>query len=504
MRPNTSGGNILRVVTTVEAPQKQSFVEQGGIEAIPLDRRHGSPWQLLATWTAPNLEFATVYVGVIAVAFFGLGFPQAMIALIIGNALGGLTQGVLSAWGPRDGVAQMVLGRVAFGTRGNILPAGLNTVMAGLGWFATNSVSGAFALTTLTGMPVWLALLIIVVIQVGVAIVGHNFVQQFERYATIVLGVVFLLAAAFALVSGTLSAGANGGASGFGAGFGGFTVALSAAFGYAAGWNPYAADYTRYLPPTTSRVKIGLAAGIGNFVSCTVLMAAGAAAATAVDFGKGNPTDLFTSDAVMPVIIGKLTLLAIFFGAISANALNIYSGAMSFLAVGIRIPLTLRRAIVAGAFGVIGFVIALLASTDPQNSYENFLLVIAYWIAPWLGVVLADRIHRRGTRIAPFLADDARYVNRPGLIALVVGIVVPIWLFANQTLYTGVLVAPTEKIAGGFVTDYGIGDLTPIVGFVLAAVLYFALVPVFRPKLGGALPAAGYEEPAHVDAASAA
>ncbi|GAA2754193.1 purine-cytosine permease family protein [Amnibacterium kyonggiense] len=489
-------------MTTVETPVKQSFVEPGGIEAIPVARRHGSPWQLLATWSAPNLEFATVYVGVIAVAFFGLGFPQAMVALVLGNALGAITQGILSAWGPRDGVAQMVLGRVAFGTRGNILPAGLNTVMAGLGWFATNSVSGAFALATLTTMPVWLALLIIVVVQVGVAIVGHNFVQLFERYATVVLGVIFLLAAVFALLAGHLGGGAGGGPAGFNAGFGGFTVAMAAAFGYAAGWNPYAADYTRYLAPTTSKVKIGLAAGIGNFVSCTVLMAAGAAAATAVSFGKANPTDLFTSADVMPVVIGKLTLLAIFFGAISANALNIYSGAMSFLAVGIRIPLTLRRALVAGAFGVIGFFIALAASGDPSGSYENFLLVIAYWIAPWLGVVLADRWYRRGTGIARFLADDARYVNWPGFIALAVGIVVPIWLFANQTLYTGVLVAPTERFSGGFVADYGIGDLTPLVGFVLAVVVYFVLVPVFRPARGAALPASGYEEPVHVDAAS--
>ena len=134
-------------MTTLSAPpaEKRSIVEVGGIEAIPLDRRHGSPWQLLATWSAPNLEFATVFVGVLAVFAFGLPFWTAMAALVVGNALGCITHGVLSSWGPRDGVAQMVLGRTAFGTRGNILPAALNTVMAGLGWFAVNSVSGALA-----------------------------------------------------------------------------------------------------------------------------------------------------------------------------------------------------------------------------------------------------------------------------------------------------------------------------------------------------------------------
>jgi NCS1 family nucleobase:cation symporter-1 len=491
-------------MTAVSAPPsaRKPVVEAGGIEAIPHTRRHGSPWQLLATWTAPNLEFATVFVGIIAVAFFGLGFWQAMAALVLGNLLGSITHGILSSWGPRDGVAQMVLGRTAFGTRGNILPSAFNTVMAGLGWFATNSVSGAFALSSLTGLPLWLSLLIIVVVQVAVAFIGHDLVQIFERYASIVLGVIFLLATVFALISGHLGGGAHGGPGGITAGFGGFTVAAAAAFGYAAGWNPYATDYTRYLPVTTPAWKTGLAAGLGDFVSCTVLMAAGAAAATVVDFGKGNPTALFTSTEVMPLVIGKLTLLGIFVGAIAANALNIYSGAMSFLAAGVRIPFHLRRAIVAVGFGVIGFFIALVASTDPKNSYENFLLVIAYWIAPWLGVVLVDRYLRRGTRLAAFLRDDSRYTNPAGLIAFVVALVLSIWLFSNQTFYTGALVAPTERFSGGFVTDYGIGDLTPLVGFVLAAVLYLALTRVWKPAIGDPLPAHGYEEPHHVDAAS--
>ena len=42
-------------------------VEPGGAEFIPLHERHGRPLQLFWTWTSPNLEFATVFVGVIAV-----------------------------------------------------------------------------------------------------------------------------------------------------------------------------------------------------------------------------------------------------------------------------------------------------------------------------------------------------------------------------------------------------------------------------------------------------
>ena len=455
---------------TVTAPARPTAVEPGGIEAIPVSKRHGSPWQLLATWTAPNLEFATVFVGFIAVAYFGLGFWQAIAGIVLGNALGSATQGILSTWGPREGLAQLVLSRTAFGSRGNILPAGINTVMAGLGWFAVNSVSGALALSTLTGMPAWLGLVIVVILEVALAFVGHDLVQFFERYASIVLGVIFLIATISIFTVADVNTVVKGG----GFSFGGFTLTAAAAFGYSAGWNPYASDYSRYLPKTTSKVKIGLAAGLGNFISCTVLMAAGAAAALITAPADASPTAAFVHS--MPGWIASLTLVAIAVGAIAANALNVYSGAMSFLAAGIRIPFSLRRAIIAVGFGVVGFFIALASILNESIAvnYENFLLVIAYWIAPWLAIVLVDRVIRRGTAISAFVPDKAKYSNPAGIISLIVAGFISIWLFSNQSFYVGLIagVAP-------------IGDLTPLVGFVLAGVIYFALFQVFKPKLGG-------------------
>ncbi len=75
-------------------------VETASSEPIPDAERHGGPLQLLWTWASPNIEFATVYIGVISVLFFGLNFWQAAAALLLGTALGALTQGVLSLDGP--------------------------------------------------------------------------------------------------------------------------------------------------------------------------------------------------------------------------------------------------------------------------------------------------------------------------------------------------------------------------------------------------------------------
>jgi NCS1 family nucleobase:cation symporter-1 len=473
---------------TTTAPARPITVEPGGIEAIPASRRHGSPWQLFATWTAPNLEFATVFVGVIAVAFFGLGFWPAIAAIVVGNALGGATQGILSTWGPREGLAQLVLSRTAFGTRGNILPAGINAIVAGIGWFAVNSVSGAFALSYLVDpklktLPTWAALIVIVILEIALAFVGHDLVQLFERYASIVLGIVFLIAAIFVFVSAHTAIGGGAGSSAFT--FGGFSLTVGAAFGYAAGWNPYASDYSRYLPKSVSRRTVGLAAGLGNFVSCTVLMAAGAAAATVAGYNPDNPTASFVAPSLMPSWVTAITLIAIAIGAIAANALNVYSGAMSFLAVGIRIPFSLRRAIVAGGFGLIGFIVALTALHDVGATYTDFLLIIAYWIAPWLGIVFVDRLLRRGTSIATLLPDKAKYRNLAGPIAFVISAVVSIWLFADQVKFVGIIAkatTPDKPFA-----NPAIGDLTALVGFVLAGVLYFILFKLLKPAIGGPL-----------------
>jgi NCS1 nucleoside transporter family len=439
-------------------------VEPGGAGFIPVDERHGRPLQLFWTWMSPNLEFATIYVGVISVLFFGQTFGQAVAAIVLGTALGATTHGVLSARGPAMGVPQMVLSRIGFGFRGNWLPAGLNSVVAGIGWFAVNSVSGALALATLTDLPGALCLVFVVLAQVAIAFFGHNLVHAFERYAFPILAVIFLVTSVITLSKAAPSAAADNAG-----GIGGFLLTVGATFGYAAGWNPYATDYTRYLAPSTSKRATGVWAGLGIFVSCTFLEIVGAASATIAAPGIENPTAAFTSH--LPSLVANLTLLAIALGAISANAINIYSGSMSFLALGINLPLGLRRAIVSGAFGVLGFLLALGGLSDAGHKYESFLLIIAYWIGPWLAVYLTDWFLRRGKQVDGFLYDKA---HNPwaGPVAMAVGMIVSIWLFSNQQEYVG----PVPKAVPEF------GDFTFEVGFVLSAVLYAVLFRFQRDR----------------------
>ena len=199
------------------------------------------------------------------------------------------------------------------------------------------------------------------------------------------------------------------------------------------------------------------------FISCVVLEIVGAAAATITNVDKfvANPTAGFTSH--LPTWIADVTLLAIALGAVCANALNVYSGSMSFLALGVRLPLSLRRAIVALVFGVAGFFVAWSGLHDAGEKYNNFLLIIAYWIGPWLGVFFADQILRRGKRVDGFLFDR-KHNPWGGVVAMAVAIAVSIIFFSNQTEYQGIV---PKHVSASF------GDIAFEVGFVLAALLYW-------------------------------
>jgi NCS1 nucleoside transporter family len=450
-------------------------VEPGGAEFIPLHERHGRPLQLFWTWTSPNLEFATVFVGVLAVAAFGLSFWQAVLAIVIGTAGGAVAQGVLSARGPEHGVPQMVLSRLGFGYWGNVLPAGLNSITAGIGWFAVNSVSGTFALNTLTHLPKILCLIIIVALQIAIAFFGYNLVHTFERYAFPVLAVIFVIATIVILAKshpGAAHAAIPGG----------FLLTIGAVFGYAAGWNPYAADYTRYFPPNTSKKAIGWWAAAGLFLSCVVLEIAGAGSATAASAGAslGDPTGTFTGH--LPTALADLTLLAIALGAVCANVLNIYSGAMSFVAMGVKLPLALRRAIVALVFGLIGFIVAITGLHDAGAKYTDFLLIISYWIAPWLAVMFCDQLlyRRRSLAEEEGLLFNRHYSNWAGPVAMVLGVVLSVWLFSNQTKYVGLVPKHAPSV----------GDLTFEAGFVITAVVYLTWHAITRSGAGSRASAA--------------
>ncbi len=436
---------------------------------------------------SPNFEFATVYVGVLPVVLFGGGFWLTALGLLLGTALGAITHGWLSTFGPRYGVPQLIQSRGAFGFVGNILPAVLNTLTSGAGWVAVNSVSGAFAVQTFFGHvgwkvpPFWLALAVVVSIEVAIAFVGYNMVHQFERVIFPFLGVVFAACCVYIFAHTRVNLGFNPAAPAAAGGqVGAFILAVFFAYAYAVSWNPYGADYARYLPKTTPPMRVALAAGLGILVSCAVMEIAGAGLATVAGTSWG-PNDVPTDQFVKPLpnTLGLIATVAIALGAVAANVLNLYSAAMSFLTLGIRLTLRRRRALVAVGFGAVGFFVGLTGSAAPGSKYEAFLFFNTYWIVPFIAVVLTDWTLRGGRyREASFFGP--RHRPWKGVAAMLCGIAAsfPFW---NQTLFVGVVPANAPQF----------GDISFVVGFVVTVAVYVALRPVtargeLAPHGGGA------------------
>lgn len=453
---------------TGSAQASSTAIETNDILPIPSGERHGKPWHLFTVWSSPNLEFATIFIGALAV-FAGLNVWQAILAVALGNALAAVTHGWFSSWGPRHGVPQMVLGRTAFGLRGNAIPATTSTLVAGIGWFAVNTTSGAFALTSLTNLPVAVSVTIIILVQVVAAFIGHNFIQKFERYAFFYLAVVFAIVSFVIISMGKFDVSV-----GTDFKWGAFSVGVALAYGYTQGWTPFAADFTRYLPANSSPKAVGLAAGLGNFTATTLLMSVGAIAWSGV-VGEGLPTSAFT--AVLPGWLAVLTLVGIAVGSVSANVLNIYSGTMSFIAAGVKLGFKTRRAIMVVLAGVIGGGLSYFAVEDNfRFLFELFLLTVGYWLAPWVAILVVDRLLRKGQDIDKLVKEETKHSNIAGPITFVLTTVVSVLLFAKAEM-------PTVKFYGAL-TGPGAdnGDWTAAVGFVSAAVIYFLLYKLLNKK----------------------
>ena len=131
------------------------------------------------------------------------------------------------------------------------------------------------------------------------------------------------------------------------------------------------------------------------------------------------------------------------------------------------LPLTARRAIVALGFGIIGFFLAWYGLSN-VSKYENFLLIIAYWIAPWLAVYFCDLLLRPNPDES--LLFSTRRTNWAGPVAMLIGMGLSIWLFSNQTKYVGLV--PTHIGSAG--------DLTFEAGFVITAAVYLAWHAIAR------------------------
>lgn len=446
---------------SVSGPTREGDVslERRGIEPVPVAQRYGRLYRSFTVFFAPNIVPAAFFLGTLATAsFIGLGWWSGLAAIILGNIVGSLLAGVLASMGPKTGLAQMPVARASFG-KSIALPGVINWATS-VGWDAINNVFGAAALSLLTGLPFWASLIIIFAGQGVLAIFGYEAIHSFEKWATFVLGAMFLIVTVKIIGIGNFHQAATVHGADL---VGSFILMTTITASFILGFSVYASDYTRYLPPTTSKLAIFWRVALGLALSSAWIETLGLAAASAL---KNEAPMNTLRDLVGGGVLGALAMLAVGGGTVAINAVNDYSGSLSIQAAGIRIP----RPVAAAIGAALGFGLTLwLNSGGLGGKFENFLLFVSYWPTAWGAVVLADWLLRRRIDVASIVDYRRLHSGWKALVAFLVGFAASV-PFMNTSIYVGWM--PANVLHGG--------DIAYVVSFLVSGGVYLALAQDVR------------------------
>jgi NCS1 family nucleobase:cation symporter-1 len=437
-------------------PDKPVAVEKVGIEHVSEDQRHGASGRVFTLWFAANLTVADYVIGVLTVQVFGLTVIQALPVLALGNLLGGIVLGLSAAMGPKLGFPQMLSSRSSFGRKGNYLFGGLNWIST-VGWFTVNTILGVEAAQTVfPGLNFYAAATALVAVQIIVAVYGHDFIQLFEKAMSLVLALLFfgIFVLTIPRLNEALSFVPSGG-SAAAASLGTLGVVLAVSFSYLMSWSPYASDYTRYLPSSTPGRKVALyalAGGAGASFAVEVIGALVGSLTSGLGFGG-----LYG----LAGQFGPVAILAIILGAMAANALNIYTNSLSALVLDVKT----KRWVAVVVGGLVGLALSFAGQVNFELNFENFLLVLDYWIMPWLGIVLVDYYVARRTSVKS--SAEAPDLDSRAIVAYLAAVLVSV-PFMVPALHLGYPVGALASLFGG-------ADFSYFISFLVAAGLTYLL-----------------------------
>ncbi|MFD5553504.1 purine-cytosine permease family protein [Streptomyces sp. NPDC127068] len=448
------------------ATQRESAIEQHSIDYVPHSERHGKVWHQGPFWFTGNFVLPTMVAGFVG-ASMGLSVWYSVLAIVLGVGAGTFFMAFHANQGPRMGLPQMIQSRAQFGSRGSTVPFAA-TVFVYVGFLVFDTVLAEQGLGLLLpdGKLFWYPVLIAV--SIVIAVVGHDLLHFVQRWLTYLLVVVFAILTVVAIVHfGGNPVGADVPAATAGWDLTAFLVQFSLAAGYNISYSVYVSDYTRYLPANAPARKLITAVYAGAAFSAVWLMSLGAILASYLP----DPDPILALREVGDLLFpgfGLIVVMTSVLALISIMGVNAY-GAMLTGASALdgfrKVRPTVRLRIVGlVVVGLVSLVVALLIPDDYIGSFNNFVLMMLYFLVPWTAVNLVDFYFvRRGKyAIAEILKPDGIYGRWAwrGVTAYVLGFVAMIPFFST-TFYVG----PVADALGG-------ADFSFVVGLTVSGVLY--------------------------------
>jgi len=410
-------------------------MELHGIERVlPENRFDGDLRNNFTLWLSANFVIPTLALGTLAQAVFNLGTWDSLVVILVFNLLAAFPAAILATLGPKTGLRQITLSRFSFGWNGTKLIALLNAATC-IGWSAVNVLVGA-QLSQSIGIS-WLTpnltILIISLLTTIVSLYGYSYVHRYERYAWIPMAIVFLILFGWHLphfnqksstlqswtwVAAVLS-------------FGG-TI-----FGYAVAWCAYAADYNVNQPADTPPKKVFWYTYLGILIPCISVESLGVLLKSVNYLSDKIGGDLL-AESTLPFGSLRVGLLILLLASLIANNTpNDYSLGLSLQLLGNRWQ-KVNRAVWTLLGSVAYVILALCIGTRFNEALTEFLLLITYWISPWVSIVLIEHFYfRRGEyELETWNQRNRIPKGTAAVIALLMGIF-GAFLGGSQPLFTG-------------------------------------------------------------------
>ncbi|MEX5719512.1 purine-cytosine permease family protein [Geodermatophilus maliterrae] len=439
-------------------------------------------------WCGANIAPINWVLGALGINL-GLGLVDTLLVLILGNLIGMGLFGLFVLLGQKTGVTGMVLGRAAFGRRGNYLPSIIQAALS-IGWCAVNTwiiLDLVMALLGKLGVvdpaaenyaaKIGVAAFLMA-IQVAISWLGYRAISAFERWTvppTIAVLVLMSVVAWFFLDVDWSYAGPEGAVLSGGERIAAMTAIMTAiGIGWGITWFTYAADYSRFVSTRMPRRKLYLASTLGQFIPVVWLGVLGATLAT--KNGSVDPGQLIVENfgaLAIPV------LLLVLHGPIATNILNIYTFSVATQALDIKIP---RRSlsVLVGVLSM-GVVVFFIYQEDFATVLDTWLIGLVAWVATWGGIMLVHyyRIERDTVRVDrlfdPVGSSRLADVNWAGFTAFFAGIFAT-WLFMYGLV--PFLQGPVAVALGGV-------DLSWLAGGLTSALVYAVLGPIAAARYNG-------------------
>jgi nucleobase:cation symporter-1, NCS1 family len=425
-----------------------------GIDPVPVEHRVLGLADSFVLWADLAVSFLVMVVGMFLVP--GLGFQDALLAIVVGALIGNVLLGLAAVVGSDTGLPTMVLLRAPLGRLGSYVPTVINVLQL-LGWATFEVIVMAQAadlLATRLGAPsayhawvLFFTALTLLLALGGPVLVTKQWLEKFAVWAVVVTTTWITIALLTSQdVGAILTRPGTGEMS--------FWLAVDLVVALPISWFPLVADYSRF---SSGRRSSFWGTAAGYFVPQVWFYALGALLVLVggVESDPNAPIAPLLA-AIAGLTAGWVALLVLLLDETDEGFANVYSTAVSIQNLTPR--LSQRRLIVA-----ISAVVLVVAWLVPLAQYESFLLLIGAAFVPLLAILCADYFVVRGQRY------DAAELVRPGVAGVVR------W----PALVTWAIGIATYLLISGL-PPFGIAGLAPWLGaslpsFVITFVLYTAV-----------------------------